>query len=62
MPKQPRDPAKSRRALEFFRWALESGRDSAITLNYAPLPPELVRRINSYWKSEFALQRFIGSR
>ena len=53
MPKQPKDPAKSRIAIDFFKWSLESGRDDASALNYVPLPADLVQRIETYLKSDF---------
>lgn len=53
MPKQPKDPAKSRLAIEFFRWSLENGGGDASALNYVPLPSDLLDRIESYWKSDF---------
>jgi phosphate transport system substrate-binding protein len=53
MPKHPKDPAKSKIAMDFFKWSLESGRDDASALNYVPLPADLVERIEAYWKSDF---------
>ena len=53
MPKQPKDRARSKVAIDFFRWSLESGRDDATALNYVPLPADLVERIEKYWKSDF---------
>ena len=53
MHKQPKDPARSQAALEFFRWAFEHGRDQASELHYVPLPPELVQQIEAYWAAEF---------
>ena len=53
MPKQPKDRTKSKVAIDFFRWALESGHAAAGTLNYVPLPADLVERIEKYLKSDF---------
>ena len=53
MPKQPKDHVRSKVAIDFFRWSLESGRDDAAALNYVPLPADLVERIEKYWKSDF---------
>lgn len=53
MHKQPRDAARSRAALEFFKWAFESGQAQASELHYVPLPPELVQQIEAYWAAEF---------
>jgi phosphate transport system substrate-binding protein len=48
MPTAPGDPAKSKAALDFFRYALEQGQPQANKLDYVPLPPELVKQIESY--------------
>ncbi len=53
MPKQPKDPARSRAALEFFAWAFENGRGQASELHYVPLPEELVAQVEAYWAAEF---------
>lgn len=53
MPKQPRDHARSKAAIDFFRWSLESGCEDANALNYVPLPADLVEKIEKYWKTDF---------
>ena len=53
MHKQPKDPARSQAARDFFRWAFERGQAQAAELHYVPLPPELVQQIEAYWASEF---------
>jgi phosphate transport system substrate-binding protein len=53
MHKQPKDPARSKAALEFFRWAFENGTAQASELHYVPLPAELVTQIEAYWAGEF---------
>ena len=53
MPKQPRDPARSRAALDFFQWAFAQGQAQARALHYVPLPPELVAQVEAYWAAEF---------
>jgi phosphate transport system substrate-binding protein len=53
MPKQPKDPARSKAALAFFKWALENGQAQAADLHYVPLPPELVQQIEAYWAAEY---------
>jgi phosphate transport system substrate-binding protein len=50
MPRSPRDPARAAKALQFFKWALEEGDRQASELNYAALPPQLVVRVETYWK------------
>ena len=54
MPKTPKDSARSRAAINFFRWALTEGQKQATELEYVPLPPSLVSLIEAYWKSAFA--------
>jgi len=51
MPRSPRDPGRAAKALQFFKWALEKGDRQASELHYAALPPELVVRVETYWKS-----------
>jgi len=53
MHKQPKDAERSKQALAFFRWALENGQQQAQSLDYVPLPAELVEQVKGYWASEF---------
>ena len=53
MYKQPKDARRSAEALAFFKWALENGQEQAITLDYVPLPPDLVQQVEAYWAAEF---------
>jgi phosphate transport system substrate-binding protein len=53
MYKQPKDPARSKATLDFFKWALENGQSQAKELDYVALPPELVKQVEAYWASEF---------
>ncbi|WP_133498909.1 phosphate ABC transporter substrate-binding protein PstS [Cognatilysobacter terrigena] len=53
MYKQPKDPARSKAALDFFRWALHDGGKTAESLNYVPLPPEVVSQVETYWSTQF---------
>ncbi|MGN6155995.1 MAG: phosphate ABC transporter substrate-binding protein PstS [Sphingomicrobium sp.] len=48
MPKSPKDAARSKAALDFFRFALDSGQDQAKRLDYVPLPQALVKQIEDY--------------
>jgi phosphate transport system substrate-binding protein len=48
MYKQPKDAARSKAALDFFRWALSKGQDQAKKLDYVPLPDRLVKHIDGY--------------
>jgi phosphate transport system substrate-binding protein len=54
MHKNPKDPARSKAAFDFFRWALEKGQKQATDLDYVPLPPPLVQQIEAYWKEQFS--------
>jgi phosphate transport system substrate-binding protein len=53
MYKQPKDAKRSTEALAFFKWALENGQAQAKSLDYVPLPPELVQQVETYWSTEF---------
>jgi phosphate transport system substrate-binding protein len=48
MPTNAKGPARSKAALDFFRYVLNSGQDQAKKLDYVPLPPELVKQIEAY--------------
>jgi phosphate transport system substrate-binding protein len=49
MYKQPKDAARSKSAREFFKWAYANGQEQAKSLDYVPLPNELVKQIEAYW-------------
>jgi phosphate transport system substrate-binding protein len=51
LPKQPKDKAKSGAAIAFFKYALEKGEPRAKSLDYVPLPANLVQQIESYVSS-----------
>ena len=53
MQKQPANPAGRKAALDFFKWALENGQAQAKTLDYVPLPAELVQQIEASWAENF---------
>lgn len=54
MYKQPKkDAARSKQALEFFKWVYANGDQAAISLGYVPLPKELVDQIQAYWATNF---------
>lgn len=54
MHKHPKNPDTAQRAIDFFKWALESGQHQAQALDYVPLPKDLVERVENYWKAQFA--------
>jgi phosphate transport system substrate-binding protein len=41
--------ARTRAALEFFKWSLERGSGIAAALGYVPLPPSVVAQVKAYW-------------
>jgi phosphate transport system substrate-binding protein len=53
MYKQPKNAARSKVALDFFRYAYTDGKSAAAALDYVPLPESLVKQIEAYWKAEF---------
>jgi phosphate transport system substrate-binding protein len=48
MYKQPKNAAASQSARKFFNWALTKGQPQANSLDYVPLPPTLVKKIQAY--------------
>ncbi|MEO7068602.1 MAG: phosphate ABC transporter substrate-binding protein PstS [Rhodanobacter sp.] len=53
MYKTPKNAANRKVAMSFFKFALENGQNDAAALDYVPLPPVLVSKIEAYWTSEF---------
>lgn len=53
MQKQPAKPAGRKAALDFFKWAFENGQAQASSLDYVPLPPELVQQVEASWAENF---------
>jgi phosphate transport system substrate-binding protein len=49
MYKQPKDAARSKEGLEFFKWALNEGQADAKAMDYVSLPANLVKQIEAYW-------------
>jgi phosphate transport system substrate-binding protein len=49
MYKRSKKPAQTRAALDFFKWSFEQGQPQAASLDYVPLPPALVQKIEAYW-------------
>jgi phosphate transport system substrate-binding protein len=47
--KKPPDPAATREALAFFKWAYDNGSQLAESLDYVPLPPVTVQAIEKSW-------------
>ena len=51
MYRQPKDEARTKTALDFFKWALQNGQPQAKALDYVALPAPLVKQIETYWAS-----------
>jgi phosphate transport system substrate-binding protein len=49
---QPKNPQASKEAINFFTWSLDHGQNLAESLDYVPLPPTLVSRIEGYIGSQ----------
>ena len=47
MQKKPKDRARAKAAMEFFRWAYTNGDAQARSLDYVPLPDSLVRQVEA---------------
>lgn len=45
--------ARTRAALDFFRWSLEKGSSTATQLGYVPLPEFLIKQVKDYWATTF---------
>ncbi|MEO7277622.1 MAG: phosphate ABC transporter substrate-binding protein PstS [Sphingomicrobium sp.] len=48
VPREAKDKSRTKAALSFFRYALQSGQAKADSLDYVPLPAPLVAQIDSY--------------
>ncbi len=53
MYKNPKDAGRSRQAIAFFKWVYANGDKAATDLGYVPLPPALVKQIETYWSANF---------
>jgi phosphate transport system substrate-binding protein len=52
IPKQPTDVVATREALNFFAWAYKNGGEMASSLDYIPMPDNVVSLIEAKWKSD----------
>ncbi len=50
--KQPANAAATGEALKFFAWAYKNGAKMAESLDYVPMPANVVADIEKYWKAE----------
>jgi phosphate transport system substrate-binding protein len=49
MYKSPQDPAASAAALKFFAWSYKNGDAMAESLDYVPMPDNVVKQVEDYW-------------
>jgi phosphate transport system substrate-binding protein len=47
----PPDPVATGAALKFFGWAYQNGTQMASDLDYVPLPPALIKQVQTTWKT-----------
>jgi len=52
VPKQPKDIVATKEALKFFAWAYKNGDQMASSLDYIPMPDNVVNLIQAKWKSD----------
>jgi phosphate transport system substrate-binding protein len=52
MHKAQGDGEKAKEVLKFFNWAYQSGDQMALELDYIPMPPDVVKLVQSAWKAE----------
>ena len=52
--KKPADAAATSEALKFFAWAYKNGGKMADELHYVPMPANVVKDIEAYWKADIA--------
>jgi phosphate transport system substrate-binding protein len=52
MHKAQPDGAKAKEVLKFFDWAYQNGDRMALDLDYIPMPDEVVKLVESAWKSQ----------
>ena len=50
--KKPSDPAATGEALKFFAWSYKNGVKMAETLDYVPMPANVVKDVEQYWTNE----------
>jgi phosphate transport system substrate-binding protein len=46
------DGAKAKEVLKFFEWAYRNGARTALDLDYVPMPDEVVKLVQSAWRSQ----------
>jgi phosphate transport system substrate-binding protein len=51
MQKKQDKPQQAAEVLKFFNWAYDKGDNTALALDYIPMPPEVVAQIKQSWKT-----------
>ncbi len=52
MPADPKDPEAATAALKFFAWAYQNGDEAAKSLDYIPMPKNVVELVKQEWSSD----------
>ena len=52
MPSEPKDPVAATAALKFFGWAYANGNEAAQSLDYIPMPKNVVELVKKEWVSD----------
>ena len=52
VPTEPKDPAATKEALKFFEWAYKNGDEMAGSLDYIPMPDNVVELIKKTWSEK----------
>ncbi len=52
MPSEPKDPVAATAALKFFGWAYANGNEAAQSLDYIPMPKNVVDLVKKEWASD----------
>jgi phosphate transport system substrate-binding protein len=50
---RPKDPERTRRVQDFFRWVMMNGQDQARSLGYVAVPSSILPDIEGYWKAGY---------
>ena len=54
MHKYQQNPEDARMALNFFKWAYDKGDKMALELDYIPMPDNVAKMVQAYWKENFS--------
>ncbi|TCK01762.1 phosphate ABC transporter substrate-binding protein (PhoT family) [Volucribacter psittacicida] len=52
LPKTPEDYQQNQQVLQFFDWAFHQGQQSALALDYVPLPAKVVEQVQWQWQQQ----------